>query len=381
MKSVAISGTRGNVPGISFMDTDLAMRKVGDNSGNLVFQYAVTNLIDEPTAIIGVDVPWHVGKIRQACRVVAIPSANFLREGFDLTTYVNFLEKVELPLVFIGLGAQADDFDKKEFDFHPSVYRLIDLIKERSGRTSVRGEFTARVLERFGISDYEITGCPSNFINQSPDFPEMINAKLQRPVRSFITHADEPWAKKTAKREVEQRLVAWTRSGRAIMVQQAVPKVLEYLRQNNPFAGGKIGEEFEANLAKTLMPEADIRTFRDFIAIKMRTYYSVDQWLEDSSKFDFSVGLRLHGNMAAWQSGTPALWITHDARTEELTNTMGLPNIGIQDFLNSCETVEDAWQRIEFDPATYSARRILLKSRLDSVFQAGGIAVRPLTIE
>lgn len=380
MKSIALSGTRGNVSGIPFMTTQAAMQRAGNNCGNLVFQYAVTNLVDEPVKVIGEDLPWDKKSLQENCRSLVIPSANFLREGLDFTGYVNFLEQSNLPLTFIGLGAQADDFNKKEFDFHPSVLRLIDLIKERCKKVSIRGEFTARVLERFGITSYEITGCPSNFINQAPDFPEMIARKLQAPMRSFITHADEPWPKKDIKKQTERRLVEWTRNGRAVMVQQAVPRMIDYLRQNNPFAAPEVGPNFEASLAKTLMPGASIDEFAEFIAVKMRTYYSVEQWLEDSSRFDFSIGLRLHGNMAAWQSGTPALWITHDSRTQELSDTMGLPNIGIEDFLENCTTIEDAWERVEFDPEAYRQRRALLKSRLDSVLQAADIPVRPLSM-
>ena len=379
MKSIALSGTRGNVSGIPFMTTQAAMQRAGNNCGNLVFQYAVTNLVNEPVKVIGEDLPWDKKSLQENCRSMVIPSANFLREGLDFTGYVNFLEQSNLPLTFIGLGAQADDFNKKEFDFHPSVLRLIDLIKERCKKVSIRGEFTARVLERFGITNYEITGCPSNFINQAPDFPEMIARKLQAPMRSFITHADEPWPKKDIKKQTERRLVEWTRNGRAVMVQQAVPRMIDYLRQNNPFAAPEVGPNFEASLAKTLMPGASMDEFAEFIAVKMRTYYSVEQWLEDSSRFDFSIGLRLHGNMAAWQSGTPALWITHDSRTQELSDTMGLPNIGIEDFLENCATIEDAWERVEFDPEAYRQRRALLKSRLDSVLQAADIPVRPLS--
>ena len=39
---------------------------------------------------------------------------------------------VQLPLLFFGLGAQARDYEQTEFDFHPSIQRLVDLIRERS---------------------------------------------------------------------------------------------------------------------------------------------------------------------------------------------------------------------------------------------------------
>ena len=375
MKSIALSGTTGHVPGLAFMDTTTAMRRVGNNCGNLVFQYAVCRLLDEPVKVIGFDTSWNPNAIREAARVLVVPSANFLREGADFSGFVDFLESVELPLVFIGLGAQADDFDKTSFDFHPSILRLIDLIRERSKSVSVRGDFTARVLERFGITNFEITGCPSNFINPSDAFTDQIAAKLARPMHSFITHADEPWPKKPIKSDVERRLVYWTQSGRAIMVQQSVPGMITYLRQNNPFSTEAVGENFETSLARTLMPGADIETFREFVAVKLRTYVSVDQWIEDSAKFDFSVGLRLHGNMAAWQGGTPALWITHDSRTRELADTMALPNIGIEDFLEHCGTVKQAWERVEFDAGAYRARRGELLGRLERVLAASGIAL------
>ena len=358
------------------MDTTTAMQRAGQNCGNLMFQYAVYNLIDEPRLVVGQDIPWTPEMLSESCRVLVIPSANFLRENFDFTGMVDFLERSNLPLVFIGLGAQADDFGKTRFDFHPSILRLIDLIKERSEKVSVRGEFTAQVLESFGITDIEITGCPSNLINPAPDFADMIERKLKKPMRYFITHADEPWPKNPRKNLVERRLVKWTLSGRGIMVQQSVPEEIKYLRQNNPFSTERVSDNFEASLTQALMPERTVEDLREFVAMKLRTYYSADQWMEDSSKFDFSVGLRLHGNMAAWQSGTPALWITHDSRTQELVETMALPNIGMEDFLENCETVEDAWKRIDFDPAFYADRRGELRQRVDSVFDAAGIRTR-----
>ena len=375
MKGIAVTGTRGHVPGISFMDTTEAMRRVGNNCGNLVFQYAVDRLIAEETQIVGQDIPWDPDKVREACRVVVIPSANFLRENFDFTGMVSFLERTELPLVFLGLGAQADDFDKTHFDFHPSILRLIDLIKERCAKVSVRGEFTIRVLEKYGVTNAVVTGCPSNFINPSPDLPDMIARKLDRPMESFITHADEPWPKKPIKKEVERRLVEWTRNGRAIMVQQSVPTEIRYLRHNNPFSERPENSRFEESLAKTLIPDGSIDDFREFVATRLRTYFSVDQWLEDSAKFDFSVGFRLHGNMVAWQAGTPALWLYHDSRTQELVETMALPHLPFRTFIDECKTAEDAWGRIDFDLTAYAKRRALLRSRIVTVMESADIQV------
>ncbi|HFM2961695.1 TPA: polysaccharide pyruvyl transferase family protein, partial [Escherichia coli] len=49
---------------------------------------------------------------------------------------------------------------------------------------------------------------------------------------------------------------------------------------------------------------------------------------------DYTFGTRFHVNMASVLSGVPALWLTHDARTQELTEFFNLPSIDL-DVINS----------------------------------------------
>ncbi|TON21089.1 hypothetical protein CGH62_24745, partial [Vibrio parahaemolyticus] len=106
---------------------------------------------------------------------------------------------------------------------------------------------------------------------------------------------------------------------------------------------------------------------------KMRLYYSVDQWMEDSARFDFSIGLRLHGNMAAWQSGTPAIWIYHDSRTRELAETMALPHISHMDYLK-IDSLEQLRNKVDFSFSQYGKRRKLLKDRYKKILDDAGIS-------
>ncbi len=369
-KAIAMMGTPGHVNGIAFKSTAEAMRAVGNNTGNLVFQYACYNLVAAPRLIVGLETSWDVAEIRRKCRVVVIPSANFIRENFDLTTFVDFLEKTELPLIFIGLGAQSDDFGRRDLDLHSSIHRLIALIKERAPKVSVRGTFTQEVLERFGVTQTVVTGCPSNFINPSELLPDMVARKLKGRVKSFITHGDEPWPRNPIKQLVERRLTSWTQAGAAMQSQQSVPVFMTYIRRNNPHAIDQPGDHLQESLRKALLPEATTEQFLEYLATKLRVYFSVPQWMEDSSKYDFSVGLRLHGNMVAWQAGTPALWIHHDSRTRELAEAMALPTLPVERFLEECHSVEEAFARAEFDPAAYGARRRELGLRLLEVFDS-----------
>lgn len=376
-RGIALAGTDGHVPGVAFMDTAEAMRRVGNNTGNLLFQYAMHSLIGEPTHLLGRDLDWRGDLVRARCRAVVIPSANFLREGFDMSGVTGFLEKVELPFVMVGLGAQAPDYGTRSFDFHPSVLRLIDLIRERAPLVGVRGAFTARVLADRGVTNVRVTGCPSNFINPAPDLGARVAAKRARArargLHGFITHGDEPWPKDPVKQIVEKRLVAWTRAGPGMMSQQSVPVFMEYIRHANGAALADIPEHREPALARALMPGATVEEFRVFVAAKLRSYFSVHQWMEDSARYDFSVGMRLHGNMVAWQAGTPALWVHHDSRTRELAEAMALPTLSVDRFLEDCPTVEDAFARAEFDPDAYGARRRELGLRLLEIFDSLGM--------
>lgn len=372
MKKIGIVGTHGRVDGCSFMSTDTLLNKVGQNTGNLLFQYAVTNIIDEDKIIIGTDIPWDIKAVREECRVIVIPSANFIRENFDFSGFVNFLDKTGLPLVFLGLGAQAKDYDQKHFDFHPSILKLIDLVKERSIIAGLRGEFTQKLLEKFGVNNTEIIGCPTNFINKDPNFLTKLKNKWEKPVFSFIATGDEPWPKDSFKRDAERQMIDWVNKGYGLFLQQSVEPFIKYARQNNPYQNADVPPHHESSLRKSLAPEMTDEQFRGFIATKLRLYYSIDQWMEDSARMDFSIGLRLHGNMAAWQAGTPAIWVYHDSRTRELAETMALPHMSHIEFLKM-SSIEDMKNKVKFNFDSYGKRRDNLRNSLIKILKVNDI--------
>ncbi|RDV26571.1 polysaccharide pyruvyl transferase family protein [Alteromonas aestuariivivens] len=372
MKKVGIVGTRGRIDGCSYLDTDELLHKVGANTGNLLFQYAVCNLVDEDYVVIGEDIPWDIELIKRECRILVIPSANFVRENFDFTGFVDFLDKTGLPLTFLGLGAQAHSYDQKEFDFHPSIVKLLRLLNERCTSVSLRGEFTNRLLKQYGVHNGVVTGCPTNFINRDPNFTQKLANSWERPIFSFMATGDEPWPKDLAKRDAERKMIEWVAKGNGLFLQQSVAPFIKYARQGNQYQTGLIPEHHENSLKNSLAPWMSNEEFRAFIATRMRIYYCVDQWLEDSARVDFSIGLRLHGNMAAWQSGTPAIWVYHDSRTRELAETMALPHISVEKFLN-CDSIEHLRSSVGFSKEIYEGTRQTLKQNLIHVLENAGI--------
>lgn len=73
-----------------------------------------------------------------------------------------------------------------------------------------------------------------------------------------------------------------------------------------------------------------------------KVYFNLNDWAELYSKenISFAFGTRFHGNMVAMHNGIPALWVTHDSRTKELTDFLHLPCVPLE-IINNTKYVEE----------------------------------------
>ena len=370
---IGLLGTDGSIRSSYSMNSLNFLNSVGANTGNLFFQYAVFNEIAEEVCIVGKDIPWDHNLVRENCRILVIPSANFIRENFDLTGYVNFPEKCNLPLLFLGIGVQANDFNKKDFNLHPSILKLIDLIKSKSICVGVRGAYSAEILSGYGVTNISIIGCPSNFVNKDPLLAEKLESKWKSESIAITTTGDEPWPILKNKKDAEQKLFSIAFNSRGLYVQQSVEPLVKAVRANNIYcdsdANSLIGIE---KLRLALAPSIDINSFRNFLVSSVRLYISVDQWMEDMSRFDLSLGLRLHGNMVPFQAGCPSIWMHHDARTRELIETMSLPSLSIEKFLK-CKDIFEIKAEVNADFSKYYTKRNYLYEEYKRLFNKNHI--------
>jgi hypothetical protein len=79
--------------------------ETGGNSGNLAFQYAIASHLRENVRLL----PWGASadQVRSAGDIVVLPLANQLGSHTDLGSAAAHLEEIKLPVIGIGLGAQA----------------------------------------------------------------------------------------------------------------------------------------------------------------------------------------------------------------------------------------------------------------------------------
>ncbi len=309
-------------------------KKSGLNFGNLLFQHACKNLISGDFLGIGLNTTWDIERIKSECDMIIFPSANFINEESDFGVFADFLEKLDLPIISIGLGAQNELVNQKEIKIKDGTRRLIEILADKANIIGVRGDYTQSVLERMGIKNTQVIGCPSNLLTPTEELKRSFQLKLERQTKFITVNGHHPWTPDSELKMLERALfnIAYFHDGDYLA--QSHDPLIKLASKSRHCTLNEWREILESlHRASGLSISLDL--FEKFA--RKNIYYETDvpSWLYKSSFYDFSIGLRLHGNMASFQAGTPSLWISHDSRTQELIEVMKLPHISWPDLKNA----------------------------------------------
>ena len=300
------------------------------NSGNLLFQYtAYRTLMTEGTEFITRFV--HRGDLSDAfieqvnseCECAVLPLANNFRSGFNLLKGLTaFVKRLKIPCVVMGIGLQADSAAEIEagFPFDDDVRAFVDAILDHSAQLGLRGELTGEYLKKLGYAPerhFTVIGCPSMYARGgdllvpdpkplTADSPIGINYRKEQPANLFA------FVERTAS-EFPNYSLLFQRAEEMLMLRYGMPVRYDYRR----------------NLDDTgLYP-----TERSHPAIRgghAVGFASARAWTGFMAQNRFSIGCRIHGNIAAVLAGTPAMVFTIDTRTEELCRYHNIPFIPAQ---------------------------------------------------
>lgn len=271
--------------------------KIGYNTGNILFMAGLRAMFDcevvrdweesrisEMDAFITTDLIW----IQQS----AVPPAALLKR-LELTK--------GKPLVPLSIGLQADRFDLS-FRLKPE---MVDVLKELESRCTlpVRGSFTAEILEKHGIQDVKVIGCPS--VYQLPLFQKSLD---------FLGSTQAP-----------QRACANYRSFVGHMTDQDTALLKHIARRCDGF----IEQTLHPLSATNLRENVALTTWFDH---NSHLFFDLESWVRHNTRYDFSYGLRFHGNVAALLAGIRSLFIFIDSRTREMTEHFNFPAIRFDEF-------------------------------------------------
>jgi len=342
----------------------VGLGRSGNNFGNLLIGNAVRTVLGNNSIITRSELK-SPEEANQRCDHVVIPAANFLWKDFDFGHYADFLEKTNLPITIIGVGAQTNDRATTS-PIHPNTLRLMHLISERSASLGVRGYYTAEVLAANGIHNVSVIGCPSLYTNCLPTVKidkerlasiEKLSVNFSRRV---CGHSFNP----TRMRTVENKVLKFALMRNSTFVAQ---DELEELSLN-------AGEEVDTGPITGYFSDVDKEEVLKFFRNQTRHFCDVPTWAAYIREQSASIGSRFHGNLIALINGIPALTIVHDSRTMEMCSLMGNPTIHLNE-INEGELSEESLMQsllsCSFDRFEQSYR--VLYQRFAAFLEANGL--------
>lgn len=382
--SYVVLGTPGYIRDPERFDEETTLKVLGANSGNLLFQYATTQIVNAPLVHVSqAETPYNEVSVLRGAKGLIFPAANHLRLGTDWSHLNNYLHNSKLPLIVLGLGAQSPKIGGEAetiaaLKADPQIRRMVDILREQSVFVSVRGAFSQKVCAELGFDAVHPLGCPSAMINPDPGLGRMMADKLAAiaagttvPRIAMTAAAPFEIREDVEKVTLERKLFAWARASKGLYVQQSGGLTAMQSANGNWHA---IPTNARKSIEKILAPDDEALNIWSFLAGSGRFYLGVAEWRADMSALDLVLGTRLHGNMAAIAAGTPGAIIAHDSRTDELGQTMHLPRLAMADALAAPDLVS-AVKKITFDGAAFDRWRGQTARTLIDAFDKLGIPV------
>lgn len=382
-------GTPGFVRSPERFGDEELIQVLGQNSGNLIFQYAVTKLIEAEMVFVSrAETPYSDTQAVAGVSHVVFPAANHLRLGADWTGLNGYLNNAKAPLVLFGLGAQSPHVEGEQETIDamkrdPQLVRMVDILKEKAAFVSVRGEYTQRVCEEMGLEGTHLFGCPSAMINRDPSLGRTLEEKIEElrsnNTRSLGLAAAAPFeiANEPKKLEIEQKLISWLLENGGLYLQQS-GAVVSMLAANGRW--NELPESSRKSINKILAPDRDMRDVEHLMLNNGRFFVNAPLWIQAIESLDMVMGTRIHGNMAAIAAGTPGILCAHDSRTGELGRTMKIPSISI-DALKTSVSLTDALGKISFKGLEFDRwRRETATSLVNELRKIGLVATEHLRI-
>ena len=258
---------------------------------------------------------------------IVMAAANMINDSVHLDTLANFVETTNLPFFIFGAGAQAAD-KNANINVSPSVTKLLKIAAERSHSVGVRGDYTAHIVEKTGIKNIEIMGCPSMYLNTGK--PHAVETPISKNIQKAAIF--------TKRDDLKHHSYPTLSAFQAKQYQDAALRNFYYIIQTNySEAWLAFHQEIDSKKVSDILssfryPKDAYGKMTKKLMQQLRIFFRFHEWRDFIKTLDFTYGARFHGNMMSVMHHTPALFICHDSRTIELCEFLDLPHINILDY-------------------------------------------------
>lgn len=338
------------------MDPLKSIKFIGGNQGNLLYQFSTHRALVRDDHDVRTISYGKFGKgpveeraewINSECDRLVLPlSSSFRLQNLEnLVLWADLIERLDVPVTVVGIGAQLRLKDVRDGSFRPSrvtgvtaseaqiaeheaaARRFVSSVLDRSASIGVRGEISKGYLQHLGFpaDRVDIIGCPSLFM-WGPDFqmPEK-DVKLSR--RSRLSLSFDHRIDATA--DLLDRTI--TDYPRSVVYMQ------ETIGARMVITGDETRPEWNGD------PRFPVqRSHRAFGQHRIEYCPTAWSWIRHLEDYDFAYGPRLHGTVAATLAHTPAHLLVHDSRTLEVAEHHHLPHTLIEDLTPDSSTAEIA---------------------------------------
>lgn len=357
MKRILLRAGKGPFDVVS-AEASLSENTIRTNSGNLVFSHTVHKLLSVPDVEVVPNVkesmPPDADRINEEFDVFVIPLANAFRLTFRsiLNRFSTLIERLNIPVVVFGLGAQTDlDYNLAEMaPIDDAVKRFTKAVLDKSPSIGVRGELTADYLKALGFkdNDIDIIGCPSMFLHGDQLHVRKKVPSLGPDARLAVNASPNDLVTK--------------KMGAIIASHREKYEDFVYVPQNN----NSLDLMLWGGAAEDLGKQGALPIYEShplYRENKMRFFVDPWTWMDYLAERDFVFGTRIHGNITALIAGTPSVVIAHDSRTLELARYFDLPYRKITDVPDDIDA-RDLYEAADFS-AMHSGQRKRFEVLLD----------------
>ncbi|WP_193227558.1 polysaccharide pyruvyl transferase family protein [Aureimonas psammosilenae] len=329
------------------------------NTGDICVYDSTLRIVDyEDGHILNIDEPVTeeaVKRFKATCDFVLLRGSNYIHEHMDWGHFLEWIEALDLPVLCIGVGAQAEQ--ERPIVLPQENRRVWQAIADRSPAIGVRGAFSAETLHRNGIHNIEIVGCPSMFrglerelkLTHAANGPKRVTFSLRREV-------DSNYAVDPARFALTQK---------RIIAKLALVSDLYLSCHGEPEEKAfffKAPKHMEAAAAKLVaegwFDETTGRTLRDLYESRLYYVGAPGDYDVYAPQFDAALGYRVHAVLPAVAVGVPGVLFSYDTRSKELAETFDLPIYTPEEFER--QTLADA-----FAPSRFNRFQSLFTERYD----------------
>lgn len=305
------------------------------NTGNFLFNFALQKFLTNDYC----DVTYSNENIHDTNYInsnfdmVLFSTANILNleNKEQILFYTDLINKIKIPVHFIGIGIQAinsNDLEQlKKSDF---LKNFIKSVCNTGGYFACRGYITGEFLKSLGFDNFEVTGCPSLFIR---DKSFKINKKDldKKNLKLLITGTEILKNPITSKLFVEYPESVFLDQDRFYKILYDRNKFINKIKYSNFSIKNKFND-----ITLNLLKQNRIKLFSD-----------IPVWFNylKSNNFDFSFGGRIHGNISAILNNIPACVFAKDFRIKELVEFYHIPHIN---KIDKTFNIIDLYNKIDY---------------------------------